>query len=107
MRLNDYQRMAGNTAVYPQAGTGSLVAVNYVLVGLGGETGEVLDKHKKTLRDGAPPSTIDSEIGDVLWYLAQYCTERGINLNDVARINLHKLGARAASGTLHGTGDDR
>ena len=50
---------------------------------------------------------LEQELGDVLWYLAQLATEAGLDLGQVAAANLDKLAARAARGTLHGSGDDR
>ncbi len=47
------------------------------------------------------------ELGDVLWYLAELCTQLGIGLDDVAAANLAKLQGRIERGTLAGDGDNR
>ena len=45
--------------------------------------------------------------GDVLWALARVCGDIGIDLGDVARMNVDKLEARLAAGTIQGSGDNR
>jgi NTP pyrophosphatase (non-canonical NTP hydrolase) len=47
------------------------------------------------------------EPGDVLWYLAELCTQLGIDLADVAAANIRKLEDRTARGQLAGDGDYR
>jgi NTP pyrophosphatase (non-canonical NTP hydrolase) len=43
----------------------------------------------------------------VLWYIAQFCTELGLNMEEVAKLNLEKLFSRKERGALHGEGDER
>jgi NTP pyrophosphatase (non-canonical NTP hydrolase) len=70
------------------------------LLGLSGETGEILDYYKKTLfhpPHSRNPSRDDlrKEIGDMLWYLAALNEiEFGDSLLDVARENIVKLRSR-------------
>ena len=52
-------------------------------------------------------AALTSELGDVLWYLAQVSTELGISLEDVAETNLVKLLDRRARGKIQGDGDHR
>ena len=105
-----YQQAAFKTAVYPNRGQGNWT---YAGLGLAGETGEVCEKLKKTLRDHGGVMSEDrkaalkKELGDVLWYLATLCTELGLNLQDVAEENLAKLAVRQRDSKLHGEGDDR
>lgn len=105
----DYQRRA--------ARTGGAVKANHPIVyptlGLTNEAGEVAGKVKKIFRDRDGVVTDDDraaltlELGDVLWYLAELCTQLEINLDDVAAANLHKLEDRTARGKLSGDGDYR
>ena len=108
--MNEYQTLSGATAIYP--GQGTTTGLAYVGLGLG-ETGEVQGKIKKILRDSNGVLTDDTrlaigkELGDVLWYVAQTCSELDLRLGDVARSNLAKLADRADRGVLTGSGDDR
>ena len=109
MQLNDYQRDSRTTARYPDLGSNLI----YPTLGLAGEAGEVADKVKKLIRDrdGLADHTFKQdlalELGDVLWYIAQLCTELGMTLDDVAEKNIEKLNSRSRRGTLHGDGDHR
>ena len=84
-------------------------------LGLAGETGEVIEKIKKMIRDKngvfqATPEDIDElkkELGDVLWYLSAIAYYNGINLDDVARTNFSKLRSRQERNKIHGDGDNR
>lgn len=113
--LDEYQRRCGDTANYPEAGTGSITAITYCVLGLAGEAGEVADKWKKVLRgdhgDGVVPQDIKdmiaSEIGDTTWYAARLSRELGVALSKVAQGNLDKLASRQARGVIKGSGDVR
>ena len=45
-----YQEQAGSTAIFPKE-----KATEYLTLGLTGEAGEIANKVKKFIRDGAPP----------------------------------------------------
>ena len=106
--LLEYQQKAKMTAIYPTIGH----SVIYPALGLANETGELLGKLKKVFRDKSGDFTdskkeIRSEIGDVLWYLSQVCTELNISLEGVAVENLDKLKDRMDRGAIKGDGDNR
>ncbi len=109
MNLSDYQIFAKTTALYPNAGQN----LYYPALGLGGETGEVLNKVKKVMRDHGGTVTdeyraiLRSELGDVLWYVAALARELNLDLDDIAQANLDKLLSRKERGTLGGDGDTR
>lgn len=109
MTFPDYQQRSRRTAIYPQLGHNFV----YPTLGLVGEAGEVAEKIKKVLRDGAGHLTDEQrallalELGDVLWYLAQLATELGLDLEEIAAANLEKLASRQQRGQLHGSGDAR
>lgn len=123
MELIEYQNKSASTAIYPDAGR--LGGLNYAVLGLAGEAGEVAQKLKKFLRDYGTHIKIDpstpnveqlppevkielaSELGDVLWYVAAIAREIGWDLDHVAAYNLNKLKRRKEQGTLGGTGDHR
>lgn len=104
MDFNEYQKLAHQTAVYPVN-----LAKYYLTLGLTGEAGEVANKIKKEIRDGEPVSReeINSELGDVLWYLSELALTYGTNLEEVAKSNVEKLQDRKMRGKLRGSGDHR
>ncbi len=109
MNFSDYQKLSRRTAGYPSIGH----PVIYPVLGLANEAGEVAGKIKKVFRDkagevnGETRAALASELGDVLWYLAQVCTELDISLDEVAESNLAKLLDRQARGKIRGDGDNR
>ena len=110
--FNDYQQGTRHTAIYPEAGTGSKIALAYVGLGLG-ESGEVQGKIKKIIRDDGgllsddKREAIAGELGDILWYVARTADEIGFDLDDIAQGNLDKLASRKERGVLQGSGDNR
>ncbi len=109
LSLNEYQRQAFTTAMYPNKGSNII----YPTLGLCGETGEVAEKIKKVLRDKGgvideeTKKAIVFELGDICWYIAALCSELGVEMEYVARTNIDKLAARRAKGTIQGSGDNR
>jgi NTP pyrophosphatase (non-canonical NTP hydrolase) len=109
MNFNDYQTRSRKTAKYPSIGH----PVVYPTLGLTNEAGEVAGKIKKIFRDksgviaAADREALTGELGDVLWYLAQVCTELEISLDEVAEHNLEKLFSRLERGKIGGDGDNR
>jgi NTP pyrophosphatase (non-canonical NTP hydrolase) len=92
-----YQREAWKTDKVKEGGDALMVP----LLGLAGEVGSVLVEHKKWLRDkekhGLFKDRIAEELGDVLWYVANVASKTGLDLETVARSNLHKVRARFGS----------
>ena len=107
--LDNYQRASRKTW--------SLIHTDHPIVyptlGLANEAGEVAGKIKKIFRDkggvidDAEREALKGELGDVLWYMAQICTELGLSLDEVAAANLEKLASRQERGTIQGDGDTR
>lgn len=81
LTLNEYQERAWSTAVYDNKGNN----LEYISLGLGGETGEVQEYFKKTLHRGQsiPVDHLEKELGDVLWYLAGGASECRFSLSDI------------------------
>jgi len=109
MDFNDYQTKSRKTAGYPAIGH----PVIYPTLGLVNEAGEVAGKIKKVFRDKGgeiSPETreaLKGELGDVLWYIAQVCTELDLNMDEVAEYNIEKLYSRLERGKIQGDGDNR
>lgn len=109
MDFFEYQSYARQTAIYPRS-----QAIIYPALGLTGESGEVAEKVKKWLRDGnIAPDALHKEIGDVLWYLANLCSDmqekfgEEYSLENAAYKNIAKLQSRMARGVIAGSGDNR
>jgi len=109
MNISEYQTQARLTAKYPVIGH----RVIYPTLGLTNEAGEVAGKIKKIFRDKGGNfgveelETLKSELGDVLWYIAQVCTELDISMDEVAEANIAKLHDRLKRGVIQGDGDNR
>ena len=108
MELNEYQKRALETAIYP-----SDTKIVYPTLGITGEAGEVADKVKKVIRDNNREFTeekkreLAKEIGDVLWYCATLSHDIGYTLDEIATMNYEKLSSRQKRGVIHGSGDNR
>lgn len=85
----------------------------YPTLGLVNEAGEFAGKVKKVFRDhggefsSETRAALKGELGDVLWYLTQLCTNLGFTLEEVAEANLDKLFDRLERGVIGGDGDNR
>lgn len=96
MDLNTFQRQAQATDRVPSH-RGTVGAGNDLIIpllGLAGETGELLSEYKKHLRDGAShllfKERVSEELGDLLWYIANVAEKFDLKLEDVAQKNLEK-----------------
>lgn len=129
LTLNEYQKRAMSTCMPSSDNFG------YMFLNLAGEVGEFASKIAKairknqvsiggktssnrnilTVRDDSPEimdfdilafdSELKKEAGDILWQLSGLCTVMGWSLEAVAQMNLDKLAARKAVGTIDGNGD--
>lgn len=108
MTFEEYQKQATATAIY-----GEGAKINYPILGLVGEAGEIANKYKKVLRDDGGKlshekhTALVDELGDVLWYCAALANDLGVDLADVALLNIIKLEKRKKNGTIQGSGDNR
>lgn len=105
MTLNEYQKKAAETAIYPKD-----VAMEYLILGLTSEAGEVAGVHKKYFRDGGSldvTANMIQEMGDCMWYIAMLADELGVSLQTIAEYNIKKLSSRKERGVIGGSGDKR
>lgn len=121
MNFKEYQRRASETAIYPGITVdgnedlpyGGCVSYLYPAMGLSGEVGEVAELLKKAVRDHAGhidherKAKLEKELGDVLWYVAELATALGLDLGEIAHLNIAKLASRKARGVIQGSGDER
>ena len=97
MTVNEYQKAAMVT-LNPALDQKD-VLINGVM-GLCGESGEVIDIVKKHLAQGheLDVEKIAKELGDVAWYLAETATAIGYDLETICQMNLDKLNRRYPKG---------
>ena len=104
MHLNDYQEAVVGHAFYPEQGSGKL---EYPLLALAGEVGELCNKYKKIMRadrsvEVADRQDLADELGDVLWYATAVAEELDTTLEAVCLANLDKLNGRRKEGLKSG-----
>ena len=108
MTLDEYQKAALETAMYPKE-----YKIIYPALGITGEAGECSDKIKKVIRDNNGEFTdekkqeIAKEIGDVLWYCAVLSKDIGYSLEEIGILNIEKLQSRKVRNKINGSGDNR
>lgn len=97
MTANEYQKLA-MTTLNPALSQKD-VLINGVM-GLCGESGEVIDLVKKHLHQGHPldREKLIKELGDVCWYIAEIATALDVPLENVLAQNIDKLRARYPEG---------
>ena len=90
LNINDYQKFAAKGI--RKESDGKNLIVGFAL-GLGGESGEVLDDIKKREYHGRNISIEHTaeELGDVMWYVANIATQLGFSLEDILINNICKL----------------
>jgi len=74
-------------------------------LGASAEIGEAIEIIKKCLLQGKPFNDATKihcvkELGDVFWYLAQFCIAMNVTFEDIMQINYEKLSARYPEGTF-------
>jgi len=84
MELNEYQKAAMRTAIYPKD-----FGMIYTSLNLAGEAGEYAGQVAKAFRDDDGDITperhakLKKELGDVLWQVAAAADELGVSLDDL------------------------
>ena len=99
MEFDCYQKEAIRTnRITPQEGADDGLSLMIPMLGLAGETGQLLSEYKKHLRDGEAhrlfKERVSEELGDLLWYMANVANTFGLNLSRIATANLVKVRAR-------------
>ena len=100
--FDEYQKLALRTAS-PTSTENDLAMLTSAALGLSGESGEIADHIKKIVYHGHPlddetRDKIAKEIGDILWYCAIGSRGIGIDLAEIARMNVEKLRKRYPEG---------
>ena len=97
LTLAEYQSLANRSAGAGGDGEKRLIVS---ALGLAGEAGEFANLVKKMTAHGHPfdKISLEDELGDVLWYLAEAATSAGLNLGEIANQNVQKLIKRYPDG---------
>lgn len=95
MNLKEYSKLASRTDAPLDGNYGKLHSVHMVM-GMMTEVGELVDVYKKNLAYGKPIDEVNEkeEIGDLMWYIANHCTNKGWDLEEIMATNIAKLQAR-------------
>jgi NTP pyrophosphatase (non-canonical NTP hydrolase) len=118
MDMNEYQKKAKSTAVYPRryyqsedSVLGIDTGIMYNALNLASEAGEVAGKIGKAIRKDQPVDffmdDIVDEIGDTLYHVAMLAYELGYSLEHIAQRNVDKLADRMQRNVIIGEGDKR
>lgn len=96
MRGNEYQELAART-INPDLNNEE--AMYHALHGMVGEIGEMHSLYQKAYQ-GHPRDYdhLKKELGDLLWFVAEYCTAMGWTMEEVMQLNIDKLRARFPEG---------
>ena len=102
MNFDHYQKEALRTDRVPvRDHADDVLSLVVPMLGLAGETGQLLSEYKKHLRDGEAhrlfKERVSEELGDLLWYIANVASKFDLELDEIAAANLAKLKARWAS----------
>lgn len=96
MTGNEYQKLAArtiNNQLYDYE------VEQHALHGMVGEIGEIHSIYQKTFQGHDFDWThLKLEIGDLLWFIAEFCTAQGWSLDDVMSMNIDKLVNRFPDG---------
>lgn len=97
MQMNDYQLLAARTI---DRNNLDLISMEcHALHGMVSEIGELHGLYQKEYQGHDMELThLKKELGDLLWFIAEYCTALGWTLSDVAQMNIDKLKARYPEG---------
>lgn len=103
MTGNEYQVLAARTI---NKNLTPLGATQHALFGMASEIGELHGIFQKKIQHGYNMAEYDQytmehakkEVGDILWFVAEFCTANDWDLEDIMKINIDKLKARYPDG---------
>lgn len=96
MTGNEYQKLAARTINPGLTPTGQM---HHALYGMCGEIGELQSLYQKVYQGHVfDKDHAKKELGDLMWFIAEYCTAMGWDLDEVMRLNIDKLRARYPEG---------
>ena len=108
MKTQDYEKFCESTAIYPKDRE-----LEYLVLGLTSEVGELAGKIKKIIRDKDGVSDVNDmdagakELSDIMWYVTRLSNFYNCTLEELMEVNYLKLSDRKERGVIGGSGDDR
>lgn len=94
--INEYQKLASRTI---DKKMGHKAIEYHALHGMVGEIGELHSLYQKMYQGHEfSREHAKKELGDLLWFIAEYCTANGWSMDEIAQINIDKLKARYPDG---------
>lgn len=96
MTGNEYQELAARTI---NKDLTMYETYMHALHGIVGEIGELHSIFQKRYQGHLPDKEhMKKELGDLLWFVAEFCTAYGWKLEDIMQLNIDKLIARYPEG---------
>lgn len=96
MRANEYQELAARTI---NPGLYDYEVETHAMYGMVGEIGELNSLYQKCFQGHEfDEEHAKKELGDLLWFIAEYCTSQNWKLEDIMQMNIDKLKKRFPSG---------
>lgn len=96
MTGNEYQELAARTI---NKELDFVDQERHALYGMVGEMGELHSLYQKAYQGhDLNDEHLMKEVGDLLWFIAEYCTAYGWKLEDIMQTNIDKLKARYPEG---------
>lgn len=96
MEGNSYQALAMRTA---NKSLHKSELVLHSLHGMAGEIGEIHSLYQKTYQGhDMDKDHLKKEVGDLMWFIAEFCEANDFLLDDIMQMNIDKLKARFPDG---------
>lgn len=96
LTANEYQGLAARTMNYELTTEDQQY---HALHGMVGEIGEIHSIFQKVYQGHElDQEHIKKELGDLLWFIAEFCTVGGVTLEEIMQMNIDKLKARYPDG---------
>lgn len=101
MNLKKYSKEAARTNApmnenVVEERTYDILGCTHMVMGMTTEVGELVDVFKKNLAYEKPIDWVNvkEEVGDLMWYIVNFCNINGFDINEILQTNIDKLRAR-------------
>ena len=96
MEGNVYQQLAKRTV---NSSLSKPEMVLHSLHGMSGEVGEIHSLYQKVYQGHSMDEEhLKKEVGDLMWFIAEFCTANDFSLSEIMEMNIEKLKARFPEG---------